>query len=106
VTEANLPGGEDTFRLILDNGGDDIFAKADVTDPTDCKALVERTVEKYGRLDFACNNAGIGGDTNPAADYSIAGWHKVIAVNRSGVFNCMKYEIPEMLKSGSTLLPL
>jgi NAD(P)-dependent dehydrogenase (short-subunit alcohol dehydrogenase family) len=55
---------------------------------------------KYGRLDFACNNAGIGGDQNPTADYSIEAWEKAIAVNLSGVFYCVKYEIPAMLKSG------
>lgn len=57
-------------------------------------------METYGRLDFACNNAGIGGEQHPTAEYSIEGWQQVIAINLSGVFYCMKYEIPEMLKSG------
>jgi NAD(P)-dependent dehydrogenase (short-subunit alcohol dehydrogenase family) len=58
------------------------------------------SMDKYGRLDFACNNAGIGGDQNPTADYSLEAWDKAIAVNLSGVFYCMKYEIPAMLKNG------
>ncbi|RPI33742.1 MAG: SDR family oxidoreductase, partial [Chloroflexota bacterium] len=63
-------------------------------------ALVRKTVEKYGRLDLACNNAGIGGEQNLTADYSVEGWQKVISTNLSSVFYCMKYEIPEMLKVG------
>jgi len=100
VSDVNKLGGEETVRLIGDAGGEAIFAKADVSSPADCKALVRRTVETYGRLDFACNNAGIGGEQNPTASYSIEGWQNVIAINLSGVFYCMKYEIPEMLKAG------
>jgi NAD(P)-dependent dehydrogenase (short-subunit alcohol dehydrogenase family) len=100
VSDIDQPGGEESVCLIRDQGGDGFFAKADVSNPTEIKAMVRRTVETYGRLDFACNNAGIGGETNPTADYSIEGWQRVIAINLSGVFNCMKYEIPEMLKAG------
>lgn len=100
VSDVNEPGGQETVRLICDAGGDAFFTKADVSNPTDCETLVRRTVETYGRLDFACNNAGIGGEQHPTAEYSIEGWQQVIAINLSGVFYCMKYEIPEMLKSG------
>lgn len=100
VSDVNEPGGLETVRLICDAGGEAFFAKADVSSPTDCEALVRRTVETYGRLDFACNNAGIGGEQNLTANYSIEGWQQVIAINLSGVFYCMKYEIPEMLKTG------
>ena len=86
--------------MIQDAGGDAFFIKTDVSNPADCENMVKKTVEKYGRLDFACNNAGIGGEQNKTADYSIDGWQKVISINLSGVFYCMKYEIPAMLKNG------
>ncbi len=100
VSDVNKPGGEETVRLIGEAGGEAIFAQADVSSPADCEALVRRTVETYGRLDIAFNNAGIGGEQNPTASYSIEGWQNVITINLSGVFYCMKYEIPEMLKVG------
>ncbi|HEX7556036.1 MAG TPA: SDR family oxidoreductase [Leptolinea sp.] len=100
VSDVNEIGGQETVRLILEANGDAIFVKTDVANPAACEALVRRTVEKFGRLDFACNNAGIGGESNLTADYSIEGWQKVIAINLSGVFYCMKFEIPEMLKTG------
>jgi len=62
--------------------------------------MVEAALEKFGRLDYACNNAGIGGENNPTADYSLEGWQQIIAINLSGVFYCMKYEIPAMLQTG------
>ena len=57
-------------------------------------------LSKMGRLDFACNNAGIGGEQNPTGAYSVEGWDKVIATNLSGIFYGMRYEIPAMLKTG------
>ena len=100
VSDVNEEGGQETVRLIQAAGGEAFFIKTDVANPADCETLVKRTVEKFGRLDFACNNAGIGGEQNLTADYSVEGWQKVIAINLSGVFYCMKYEIPAMLKAG------
>ena len=100
VSDVNEEGGQETVRLIQAAKGEAYFIKTDVANPVDCETMVRRAMEKYGRLDFACNNAGIGGEQNLTADYSIEGWQKVIAINLSGVFYCMKYEIPEMLKTG------
>jgi NAD(P)-dependent dehydrogenase (short-subunit alcohol dehydrogenase family) len=100
VSDVDDHGGQETVRLIREAGGESIFIKADVANPVDCEALVRKTVDEYGRLDYACNNAGIGGEQNLTADYSVEGWQKVLAVNLSGVFYCMKYEIPEMLRAG------
>jgi NAD(P)-dependent dehydrogenase (short-subunit alcohol dehydrogenase family) len=100
VSDLNEEGGQESVRLIHDASGEALFVKTDVSNPADCEILVRRALEKYGRLDLACNNAGIGGEQNLTADYSIEGWQNVIAINLSGVFYCMKFEIPAMLKVG------
>jgi NAD(P)-dependent dehydrogenase (short-subunit alcohol dehydrogenase family) len=100
LSDINQELGEKTTGEIRKAGGEAIFVRADVSKPSDCENMVKAAVDKYGRLDFACNNAGIGGDQNPTADYSLESWDKALAVNLSGVFYCMKYELPAMLKSG------
>ncbi|HLO14621.1 MAG TPA: SDR family oxidoreductase [Anaerolineales bacterium] len=100
VCDIDKKGGEATCRAIQQMNGEAAFVRADVSDPRDCQAMVDSTLEKYGQLDIAFNNAGIGGEANPVADYSVEGWQKVIGINLSGVFYCMKYEIPAILKSG------
>ena len=101
VSDVDEKGGRETVRTIQEMGGEATFTRADVSNPEDCQAMVTTALEAYGRLDIAFNNAGIGGEANLTADYSIEGWQKVIAINLSGVFYCMKYEIPVMLKAGS-----
>jgi NAD(P)-dependent dehydrogenase (short-subunit alcohol dehydrogenase family) len=100
VSDVDEAGGHETVRLIATAGGEALFVRADVSQATECEALVRKTVEAFGRLDLACNNAGIGGEANPTGDYSIDGWEKVLGVNLSGVFYCMHYEIQAMLKNG------
>ena len=100
VSDVDEEGGSETVRLIEEGGGAATFAWADVSDPETCEALVRRTVEAYGRLDVACNNAGIGGEQAMTADYPVEGWQRVLGVNLSGVFYGMKYEIPAMLEAG------
>jgi NAD(P)-dependent dehydrogenase (short-subunit alcohol dehydrogenase family) len=99
VSDVDEAGSRETVGLIETAGGDATFIPADVTNPAECENLVSRTLETYGRLDAACNNAGVGGEQNPTADYSIEGWQQVLDVNLSGVFYCMKYQIPAMLQS-------
>lgn len=100
VSDYNTINGEKVTSEIIANGGNAVFIFADVSKNEDCKKMVDFTIEKYGRLDYACNNAGIGGEANMTADYSIEGWHKVIDTNLNSVFYCMKYQIAEMLKTG------
>jgi NAD(P)-dependent dehydrogenase (short-subunit alcohol dehydrogenase family) len=100
VSDLNEKGGQETFASIKKAGGEASFVKTDVSKAEDCQALVKTTVNMYGRLDVAFNNAGIGGEMNPIADMSVEGWLKVINVNLNSVFYCMKYELPEMLKQG------
>lgn len=93
--------GEETVSLIRKAGGEGLFVQADVSKSTDIQAMVARCVDAYGRLDCAFNNAGIGGPLSvPLADYDEETWNRIIAVNLTGVFLCMKFEIPEMLKGG------
>ncbi|MBC5784218.1 SDR family oxidoreductase [Ramlibacter sp. USB13] len=100
VSDVNTAGGEETVALLRKTGGNALYVNADVSRAADCEALVARTIQQYGRLDIACNNAGIGGDLAPTADYPLEGWERVIGINLSGVFYCMKYQIPQMLKAG------
>ena len=100
VSDINEKGGAETVSMIKANGGEATFVKADVSDAAECEALIRQTIEHYGKLDIAFNNAGIGGEMNLIADMSIEGWLKVINVNLNSVFYCMKYQIPEMLKQG------
>ena len=100
VSDVNTAEGEETAALVRAAGGDAIFVKADVGSPAECEALVQRAVAHYGRLDVACNNAGIGGPQALTADYPLDGWAQVININLSGVFYGMKYQIAAMLKTG------
>lgn len=100
VSDVDEEGGSKTVRLIEEGGGAALFVATDVSDPEACEALVRRTVEAYGRLDVACNNAGIGGEQAMTADYPVEAWQRVLAINLSGVFYGMKYQIPAMLEAG------
>jgi NAD(P)-dependent dehydrogenase (short-subunit alcohol dehydrogenase family) len=100
VSDLNEKGGRETVASIKKAGGDASFVRTDVSKAEDCQTLVKSTINIYGRLDMAFNNAGIGGEMNPIADMSVEGWLNVINVNLNSVFYCMKYELPEMLKQG------
>ena len=93
--------GQAVVAQIEAVGGEGLFVKADVTVRADVEAMVARTIERFGRLDGAVNNAGItGGMFKPLADYSDEDWHSVIDTNLTGVFLCMRAEIPAILASG------
>lgn len=100
LSDVNQTSGEQAAAQIRQAGGQATFVMADVSNPTDCEHVVDVALTQYGRLDYACNNAGIGGEQNQTADLSIEGWQHILAINLSGVFYCMKYQIPAMLKSG------
>ncbi len=102
VLVADVDGNlaERTADGIRQAGGQATPFAMDVSKPEDCQRMVQLTLDKYGRLDYACNNAGIGGESNMTADYSIEGWQRILSINLSGVFYCMKYEIPAMLAAG------
>lgn len=76
----------------------------DVSDPEAVEAAVTSTVDAYGRLDIAVNNAGVGGDQAPTAEQTIDSWRSVIGVNLDGVFYSMKAQIPRMLQGGGGMI--
>lgn len=92
--------GKKVVKEIENNGGEALFVKADTSKPKDHENLIQKTVDTFGQLDIAVNNAGIGGPQAPVGEYPVDGWDKVIAINLSGVFYGMSQQIPAMLKSG------
>jgi NAD(P)-dependent dehydrogenase (short-subunit alcohol dehydrogenase family) len=104
IADLDTARGEQTGAAIKEAGGEAIFVQVDGTDPKSVEQMVRATVQAYGRLDIAVNNAGIGGEINPTGSYSIEGWQKVININLNSVFYCMRYEIPQMLEQGSGVI--
>jgi NAD(P)-dependent dehydrogenase (short-subunit alcohol dehydrogenase family) len=106
IADMHEDGGRQTVHMITEQGGEAIFVQTDVTQATAVEALISKAVETYGRLDCAHNNAGIsgagiGGDLRVlTAECSEERWHQVLAINLTGVWLCMKYEIPQMLTQG------
>lgn len=104
VSDIDEAGGNETVALIKKNSGEAIFVKADISKPAENEALAKSAVKKYGTLNIAFNNAGIRGPSAPVGEYPVDGWDKVISTNLSGVFYGMRYQIPEMLKSGGGVI--
>ncbi len=100
LSDVDTEGGEKAVADLKAQGHEALFVPADVGDPAACQALVARAVQHFGRLDVACNNAGIGGEQQPTADYPVDAWDQVIRTNLSGVFYGMKHQIAAMLKNG------
>lgn len=92
--------GEETVRLAQEAGSEALFVQTDVTKAADVEALVNKTLETYGRLDCTFNNAGVGKST-PLIESSEDEWNSEIDVNLKGVWLCLKYQIPAMLKTGA-----
>ena len=93
--------GQETLSLLRAAGGEGIFVQTDVAKTADVQALVQKTVEKFGRLDIAFNNAGVEGNWMPIAEQPEDDWDRTIAINLKGVWLCLKYEIQQMLRQGT-----
>lgn len=104
VADVDAEGGQETAERIENEGGEATFIEADVSDEAAVEAMVEETVETYGSLDVAHNNAGIESDYAPTADVSLADWQQVIDINLTGVWQCLRYEIPAMLAEGGRIV--
>ena len=105
VADISVAGGEETVNMIRGEGGEATFIKTDVTKATDVEAMVNKTVETYGRLDCAYNNAGIieapGVFGSAVHDYPEDAWDRILNINLKSVWLCLKYECAQMLKQGS-----
>jgi NAD(P)-dependent dehydrogenase (short-subunit alcohol dehydrogenase family) len=94
--------GNETIELMRTNGGDGLFVKTDVSKAAEVEALIQKAVEKFGRVDVAFNNAGIEGVWAPIVRQSEEDFDRTIGINLKGVWLCLKYEIRQMLKQGGS----
>jgi NAD(P)-dependent dehydrogenase (short-subunit alcohol dehydrogenase family) len=101
VVGRRIDEGEETLRLIKEAGGEAIFVQADVTKEANVKAMVDKAVSVFGRLDIAFNNAGTVGENPSLIEQTEAEYDHIMNVNVKGVWLSMKYEIAQMLKQGS-----
>lgn len=104
IGNRSVERGEEVVKAIKDDGGEASFLRTDVVTEGDVQALVEHVVSTYGRLDAAFNNAGVEGLIAPLADQTSENFDEVMNINVKGVWLSMKYEIPQMLKTGSGVI--
>ena len=102
VVLADLPGtgGEEVASAVAGEGGRALFVPCDVSRPDEVRTMVRSAVDAFSRLDYAFNNAGIEGDSAPAAECSEENWDRVMAVNLKGVWLCMREELAHMAAAG------
>jgi NAD(P)-dependent dehydrogenase (short-subunit alcohol dehydrogenase family) len=100
VADIDVDGGHETVARIEAAGGEASFVRTDVSDRAEVWAMVQHAVDTYGGLDCAHNNAGIAAPLAKLADYPDDGWDRTLAVMLTGVYHCMKAEIPRMLERG------
>ena len=100
VVDRDPVGGRETVGRITAEDGDSTFLEVDVTDEAQVEAMVAGAVDAYGRLDCAFNNAGVNDDVTGFADVTLEAWDRMLAVDLTAVFLCMKHEIRQMLQQG------
>jgi NAD(P)-dependent dehydrogenase (short-subunit alcohol dehydrogenase family) len=100
LSDVNDSNGHAAVAAAQELGAEAEFVRADVSRATDCAAVVDRAVARFGRLDVAFNNAGINIGAAPIADIDETEWHRILGINLTGVFLCMKYEIAAMKRTG------
>ena len=99
VAEISESDGQETAHLVSDLGGQALFVRANVAQAGEVEALVVATMAQFGRLDYACNNAGINEEHGPLTQLTEKEWDRTLAVNLKGIWLAMKYEVPAMLRS-------
>ncbi len=104
VVIADVVENNETLETIRKLNGDAVLVKCDVSKEQDIKDLVRQTIAKYGRLDYAFNNAGVEGASAITHECTVENWDRTTGINLKGIWLCMKYEIPEMLKQGKGII--
>ena len=100
LADIDTVGNEETARLVAEHGGRVLSVKCDVTSSSDIQAVIKQTVQEFGRLDVAFNNAGIEQPPAPLVDIDEDNWSRLLDIDLRSAFLCMKYEIPAMLQTG------
>lgn len=100
VVVADWIEDKETIQYIIAAGGEATFVRCDVSSISEVRNLMDKTIEKYGRIDYAFNNAGIEGSQGNTQECTEENWDKTVGINLKGVWLCMKMEIPQMLKQG------
>lgn len=104
IADMDENGADETLKAIQELGGDALYIHTDVSDDNSVQSMIKNAVATYGKLDIGVNNAGIEGVLTPTTDYPVDMFQKVIAVNLTGVWLCMKYEIPYLLKTSGVMV--
>ncbi|MBV9787369.1 MAG: glucose 1-dehydrogenase, partial [Chloroflexi bacterium] len=104
VVDVSEAGGAETAQMIVDQGGAAQFMRVDVTDAQAVEEMIRATVATFGRLDYAVNNAGIDGLRARTGDYPEDEWQRVLSINVTGVWLCMKYELQQMQTQSSGVI--
>lgn len=99
LADLNVEGMQETAEDVESYGAVALIVPTDVSDPAEVQHMVSQTVESFGRLDFAFNNAGVEATTAATADISLAAWERTLAINLTGTWLCMRAEIPHVLAS-------
>src|SRR3984893_3913862 len=100
ISDIVADAGMETLKALKDAGAAATFMKVDVAKSNEVEAMVAKAVETYGRIDCAFNNAGIEGEGALTHKCTEENWHRVLSINLTGVWLCMKAEIAQMLKQG------
>ena len=101
IADIDNLGGAELVKEIKTLGGEATFIKTNISNVREVQEMIDRTVELYGQLDCALNNAAVEGDIGLTHEYPLDSWDRVMKVNLKGTWHCMKYEITQMLKQGS-----
>ena len=104
VVIADIESNNETLRAIRQAGTEPVFMQCDVSKADQVQSMIQEIIKKFGRLDFAFNNAGIEGDNGPLQECSLENWDRVLNVNLRSVFLCMKEQIPLMRSQGSGVI--